>query len=84
MSIRMLSIDTPEVHYRAIRNHQSRMKKLSSRERSGWITRYCVDMTTREIFYPQNYHKVAQYNRIFVWPDDVAEAVGRMNLLPVE
>ena len=57
-------------------------KKVSSRERYGWISRYCVDMTTREIFYPQNYHKVAPYNRIFVWPDDVAEAVGRMNLLP--
>jgi hypothetical protein len=60
------------------------MKKVSSRERSGWISRYCVDMTTREIFYPQNYHKVAPYNRIFVWSDDVAKAVGRMNLLPAE
>ena len=59
-------------------------KKLSSRERYGWISRYCVDMTTREIFYPQDYHKVAPYNRIFVWPDDVAEAVGIMNLLPAE
>lgn len=59
-------------------------KKVSSRERYGWITRYCVDMTTREIFHPQNYYKVAPYNRIFVWSDDVAEAVGRMNLLPAE
>jgi endonuclease YncB( thermonuclease family) len=59
-------------------------KKVSSRERYGWITRYCVDMTTREILYPQNYYKVAPYNRIFVWPDDVAEAVGMMNLLPAE
>jgi hypothetical protein len=60
------------------------MKKVSSRERSGWITRYCVDMTTREIFYLQDYHKVAPYNRIFVWPADAAEAVGRMNLLPAK
>jgi hypothetical protein len=60
------------------------MKKVSSRERYGWITRYCVNMTTREIFYPQNYHKVRAYNRIFVWPDDVAEAVDSMNLLPAE
>ena len=59
-------------------------KKVSSRERYGWITRYCVDMTTREIFHQQNYYNVAPYNRIFVWPDDVAEAVGRMNLLPAE
>ena len=59
-------------------------KKLSSRERYGWVTRFCLDMTTREVFYPQNYHKVLPYNRIFVWPENVAEAVGRMNLLPRE
>ncbi len=57
-------------------------KTLSSKERSGWITRYCVDMTTREISQPQDYYRVAPYNRIFIWPDDVAEAVGAMNLLP--
>ena len=57
-------------------------KKLPSKERYGWITRFCVDMTTREIFFPQSYYKVAPYNRIFIWPEDVAEAVGRMNLLP--
>jgi hypothetical protein len=39
-------------------------------------------MTTREVFYPQDYYKVKPYNRIFVWPDDVAEAVAKMNLLP--
>jgi len=59
-------------------------QKLSSAERYEWITRYCVDMTTREIFYPQSYYKVLPYNRIFIWAEDVAEAVGRMNLLPAE
>jgi endonuclease YncB( thermonuclease family) len=58
--------------------------KLSSSEQYGWIERFCVDMTTREIFYPQDYYKVAPYNRIFVWPKDVAEAVGKMNLMPPE
>jgi len=57
-------------------------KSLSSKERYGWVERFCVDMTTREVFYPQSYHKVKPYNRIFTWPDDVQEAVGRMNLLP--
>jgi endonuclease YncB( thermonuclease family) len=57
-------------------------KTLSSKERSAWITRYCVDMTTREIFQPQDYYRVAPYDRIFIWPEDVAEAVGAMNLLP--
>jgi len=57
-------------------------KKLSRSEREGWISRYCLDMTTREVFFPQDYFKVKPYNRIFVWPKDIAEAVGKMNLLP--
>lgn len=59
-------------------------QKLSAAERMAWIERYCADMTTREIYYPQNYYRVAPYNRLFIWPDDVAEAVGKMNLLPGE
>ncbi len=59
-------------------------KNLSSKERNSWIERFCVDMTTKEIFYSQDYHKVAPYNRIFIWPEDVAEAVGKMNLVPPE
>lgn len=50
--------------------------------KGGWISRYCVDMTTREVFYPQDYFKVKTYNRIFLWPNDVAEAVTTMNLVP--
>ena len=57
-------------------------RKLSSAKKYGWITRYCVDMTTREVFYPQDYIKVEPYNRVFIWPEDVAEAVATMNLLP--
>lgn len=59
-------------------------RKLSSTEKAGWISRYCVDMTTGEIYYPQNYFKVEPYNRIFIWPQDVTEAVARLNLLPGE
>ena len=57
-------------------------KKLSSSKRYGWITRYCADMTTGKIFYPQDYFRIAPYNRIFMWPEDVSEAVGKMNLSP--
>lgn len=57
-------------------------KELSSAERNSWIERYCVDMTTKEIFFPQDYYKVKPYNRIFIWPKDVTEAVGKMNLVP--
>jgi endonuclease YncB( thermonuclease family) len=65
-----------------VTNKLQQGKKVSARQRSSWITRYCADMTTREIYYPQNYHKVKEYNRIFIWSKDVSEAVGRMNLLP--
>jgi len=59
-------------------------EKISRSAKYGWISRYCVDMTTREVFYPQNYFKVKPYNRIFIWPDDVAEAVATMNLVPAK
>jgi endonuclease YncB( thermonuclease family) len=55
---------------------------LSERERGAWITRYCCDMTTREIFEPQQYHRVEPYNRIFVEPKDANDAVGRISLIP--
>ena len=57
-------------------------KRLSTREREGWITRYCADLTTRRIYEPQDYHKIPPYNRLFIWPEDVNDAVGRLNLLP--
>ncbi len=59
-------------------------EKVISAEREGWVSRYCVDITTREIYYPQRYFKVAPYNRLFVWPKDVSEAVGKLNLTPAE
>lgn len=57
-------------------------ESLSTTERYSWISRYCADMTTKEIYYPQDYHKVEPYNRIFIWPEDVTEAVGSLNLVP--
>jgi endonuclease YncB( thermonuclease family) len=56
--------------------------KLSTREREAWVERYCVDMTTREIFEPADYHRVAPYDRVFVWPADVTDAVAKLNLTP--
>jgi len=59
-------------------------QKTTREERENWVERYCVDMTTREIFFPQDYHKVAPYNRVFVWSKNVTEAVGKLNLAPAE
>ncbi len=58
--------------------------RMSETERSGWISRYCVDMTTREIFYPQRYFRVPPYHRVFVRPEDVNRAVSQLNLVPGE
>ena len=59
-------------------------KRVYENERNNWVTRFCADMTTREIYYPQNYYKVPPYNRIFIWPKDAAEAISTLNLLPSE
>lgn len=56
-------------------------QKLSTAEKYSWIERYCADMTTRQIYEPQNYIKVEPYNRIFIWAEDVTEAVAKMNLV---
>lgn len=57
-------------------------EKLDSQEKRGWLERYCVDMTTQEIYEPENYFRVPVYHRIFVWPADINEAVSRLNLVP--
>jgi endonuclease YncB( thermonuclease family) len=48
----------------------------------GWIERYCVDMTTAELYAPQDYVKVKPWNRLFLWPNDVRRAVSELNLAP--
>ena len=57
-------------------------EKFSPSERASWVSRYCVDMTSREIYEPQDYYRVALWNRIFIWSADVMDAVSKMNLLP--
>ena len=59
-------------------------EKLSSSQRKDWIDRYCVDMTTQQIYYPEQYYKVAPYDRLFVWSKDVAQAVAQLNLVPTD
>lgn len=57
---------------------------VSSRVREGWVTRYCVDLTSQTIYFPQHYYRVAPYNRLFIWPKDVREAVSSLNLVPAD
>lgn len=59
-------------------------ESVSSREKNGWVSRYCVDLTTQRIFFPEQYYRVAPYNRLFLWPKDVSDAVATLNLIPAE
>ncbi len=65
-----------------VTNDLDKGKKLSESERSSWIERFCVDMTTRQIYFPQDYYKVEPFNRVFIWPKDANDAVGKLNLTP--
>ena len=49
---------------------------------TGWISRYCADMETGFLYPPQAYTLVRPWNRIFLWRDQVGDAVGRLNLRP--
>ncbi|HMN92742.1 MAG TPA: thermonuclease family protein [Hydrogenophaga sp.] len=56
--------------------------KLGLGERTGWVDRYCVDISTARLYGPQDYVKVEPWNRLFIWPKDVRKAVADLNLEP--
>lgn len=51
------------------------------KERS-WRERYCADMRTRVLHGPEDYFRVEPEYRLWIWPQDIREAVGRLNLVP--
>ncbi|MAU26230.1 MAG: nuclease [Muricauda sp.] len=51
---------------------------------SDWVQRYCIDMTTLKVYNPQQYLKVKPENRLFIWPFDIRDAVGELNLIAAE
>lgn len=55
---------------------------LSYRDRLGWRSRYCLDMRDRVLFGPEDYMNVPPPYRIWIWPDDVQDAMGMLNLTP--
>jgi endonuclease YncB( thermonuclease family) len=55
---------------------------LSFSERIAWRSRYCLDMRTRALHGPEDYMDIPQPYRIWVWPDDVQEAIAKLNLVP--
>lgn len=43
-------------------------------ERTGWRSRLCIDMGTRELFGPEDYSGIPHHRRLWVWPQDVEQA----------
>lgn len=82
MSIRMLSIDTPETHYPGSFRPSRSGVKVGTYESNSWIDCHCVHMTTRVEYSPQHYYKVPPCDRIFMWADGAGGAASKMNLSP--
>jgi endonuclease YncB( thermonuclease family) len=57
-------------------------EELRAGESHSWRTRYCVDMRTRSLHGPEDYHQIPAQYRLWIWPRDVHDAVSRMNLVP--
>jgi endonuclease YncB( thermonuclease family) len=47
-----------------------------------WRERYCVDMTTRTLYGPEDYFEIAPTYRLWLWQVDVQAAVSELNLTP--
>jgi endonuclease YncB( thermonuclease family) len=57
-------------------------EELSSQETHGWRERYCADTRTRVLHGPEDYAGVPPEYRLWLWPQDVSDAVSRLNLVP--
>jgi len=55
---------------------------LSYRDRIAWRSRYCLDMRDRVLHGPEDYMDIPPPYRIWLWPDDVQDAIGTLNLTP--
>jgi len=59
-------------------------QNLSFPEQLEWRSRYCADMRTRRLFGPEAYTEIPEPYRLWIWPHNVQEAIGKLNLVPKE
>ncbi|MEV3991629.1 nuclease [Streptomyces sp. NPDC049837] len=57
-------------------------RKLRPADLRSWRERYCVDMRTRVLHGQEDWFRVDPVYRLWIWPQDVSEAVARLNLTP--
>ncbi|MEU0669254.1 nuclease [Streptomyces lavendulocolor] len=55
---------------------------LTSADLYSWRERYCADMRTRVLHGQEDWFRVDPVYRLWIWPQDVPEAVARLNLTP--
>jgi endonuclease YncB( thermonuclease family) len=78
----------PAYEYRAMEKLYRITKKidtngrLNAGEEYSWRERYCVDMRTRVLHGPEDCFGIEPEYRLWIWPQDLNEAVGRLNLTP--
>jgi hypothetical protein len=76
------------IEYRALEKRFGITRRIVGGEtvaggaRMAWRERYCVDMRTRMLHGPEDYFEVLPEYRLCCGPEDVGEAVGRLNLVP--
>lgn len=59
-------------------------QNLSFPEQLKWRSRYCADMRTRRLFGPEDYTGIPEPYRLWIWPHDLQDAIGKLNLVPKE
>ena len=59
-------------------------EELSYTDRIKWRSRYCADMRDRRLFGPESYFHIPEPYRLWIWPDDVQQAIGMLNLIPAQ
>lgn len=72
--------------YRAAERLHGIAKKIvegkQPQDRFGWRERYCVDMRSRLLHGPEDYFEIPAPYRLWIWPQDLNQAVARLNLTP--
>lgn len=51
-------------------------------QRISWRSRYCADMRDRRLYGPEEYMKIPEPYRLWIWPDDVQQSITMLNIVP--
>jgi hypothetical protein len=55
---------------------------LPPEQARGWRERYCADMRSRTLHGPEDYFSTPPEYRLWIWPQDLRQAVSTLNLSP--